>query len=171
MGPRGVDSQPSFACFLHKLLFFVILYMFSYPKAWSRPRRRRGRRPHQFPTQPWDHCSAALLLLTLPVPLPTQVHFTVFEQKTHPKNSGHSRLGITFENQEKQAECAPPLPPSSQPSTPPKATPNKHNMRTTIKKTSLICGRSSLRTRFPKSRKSGRVPAHKKKCVPFPPPV
>ena len=37
--------------------------MFSQPKAWSRPRRRSGRRPNQYPTQPWDLCSAALLRL------------------------------------------------------------------------------------------------------------
>ena len=32
-------------------------------------------------------------------------------KKTPSKNGGHSPLRITFKNQEKQAECAPPLPP------------------------------------------------------------
>ena len=32
-------------------------------------------------------------------------------KKTPSKNGGHSPLRITFKNREKQAECAPPLPP------------------------------------------------------------
>ena len=43
-----------------------------------------------------------------------------------PQKMAGTPLRITFENLEKQAECAPPLPPSSHPSISPKATPKAH---------------------------------------------
>ena len=64
---RG-DSQPSFVCFVCFLWlwrwFCCFFHVSSHLETWSRPRRRRGRRPQQYPTQPWDHCFAALLFFS-----------------------------------------------------------------------------------------------------------
>ena len=63
-GPQGGGLSAQLCillCFLFDL--HVFFQMFFHPREWSRPRRRSGRRPHQYPTQPWDHCSEALLRL------------------------------------------------------------------------------------------------------------
>ena len=80
MGPQGGGSQLSFV-FCH--VFFLICMYFSkcfFNREIGRG-SRSGRRPHQYPTQPWDHCSEALLRL---VPGAQE------ESAPHPPNGGPS---------------------------------------------------------------------------------
>ena len=87
-------------------------------------------------------------------------------KKTPSKNGGHSPLRITFKNQEKQAECAPPLPPPLH--TPRGDTESTQHADDYERNTS-----QNLQAFLPKNKISKikkirqEVPAHKEKCVPL----